>query len=132
MKTCHVCLFECEDDAELCPLCGADLTDKSEENSNENEELEEIVLENPVLLAKFEDLVSGEIFGDILAENNIPYVTTEDSDGSIRVVFGGGFLSQEIFVDNRDFDKALALYEEFLQSEPQFEELDDEAELDDI
>ena len=39
MKICHVCNCECEDNAELCPICGADLTVKSEEK----EEIEEKV-----------------------------------------------------------------------------------------
>ena len=26
MKICHVCKAECEDETELCPVCGADLT----------------------------------------------------------------------------------------------------------
>ena len=26
MKVCHVCKAECDDAAELCPVCGADLT----------------------------------------------------------------------------------------------------------
>ena len=38
MKICHVCNFECEDKAELCPVCGADLANVE---SNENEEQEQ-------------------------------------------------------------------------------------------
>ena len=53
MKTCHVCLCECEDYAELCPVCGADLT--GVENS-ETENVIDRVIEKPVLLATLEDV----------------------------------------------------------------------------
>ena len=120
MKNCHVCNQLCEDDVELCPICGAYLLD-DEENS---EEIVEIVETNvkiePVLLATFEDVVSAEIFKDVLTENGIPY--SDCSEDSMRVVFGGSFSAEEIYVDKTDFDKAQALYEEFLAYEPEFED----------
>ena len=30
MKVCHVCQYICDDDAELCPICGAELTEDEE------------------------------------------------------------------------------------------------------
>ena len=62
MKICHVCNAECEDNAELCPICGADLTYKAQEEAEE--EKEELVLNNPVLLASLDDVVSAEILKD--------------------------------------------------------------------
>ena len=115
MKLCHVCNFECSDDAELCPLCGADLT------AEETEESEEILLKEPVLLASIEDIVSAEIFEDILKTNKIPYSTGESEGNSMRVVFGGGFSAVEIYVDSSDFEAAEKLYNEFLENEPQFD-----------
>ena len=56
MKICHVCKAECEDETELCPVCGADLTVGEEERSEE-----EAVINNPVLLATVDDVVSSEI-----------------------------------------------------------------------
>ena len=44
MKICHVCKAECEDFAELCPVCGADLVETVEENAV-NEAAEEIKTE---------------------------------------------------------------------------------------
>ncbi len=120
MKNCHVCNQLCEDDAELCPICGASLLD--------NEEVaEETVLAGgekiePVLLATFEDLVSSEIFKDILTDNKIPYSDSEDD--VMKVVFGGGFASEEIYVDKIDYDKALELYNEFMESQPEFSDED--------
>lgn len=123
MKICHVCKTECEDHVELCPLCGADLSGFEEEIAEEEAtETEEIVIKNPVLLASLEDVVSAEIFKDILKDNGIPFSSDEaEEDGSMRVLFGGGFVSEDIYVDSDYFDKANELYEEFLESEAEFD-----------
>ncbi len=115
MKNCHVCNFACEDDAELCPICGADLSGEVEEVETASEE----VKFEPVFLTTFEDLVSAEIFKDVLSDNKIPY---SDSEDTMKVVFGGGFAAEEIYVDKTDFDKANELLEEFLASEAEFED----------
>ncbi len=112
MKNCHVCNFECEDTMEVCPICGAMLLDEEKIQETQSEEKLE-----PVILATFEDLVSAEIFCDILTDNKIPYSKPEEN---MRVVFGGGFAAQEIYVDEKDYDKAKGLLEEFLQSEADF------------
>lgn len=117
MKICHVCKTECEDYAELCPICGADLIGFEEKTAEEAFETEETVLNNPVLLASMEDVVSAEIFKDILKDNGIPYTCGELEDGTMRVLFGGALVSDDIYVDSDDFDRANGLYEEFLNSE---------------
>lgn len=118
MKICHVCYFECKDDAELCPICGADLTGEEEETA----EFGEKVLKEPVLLATMEDVVSAEIFRDILKENSIPYsCDTSATEGAMQVLFGGSFVTENIYVDKCDFEKADELYSEFLENEPQFD-----------
>ncbi|MBE6777260.1 MAG: hypothetical protein E7542_04005 [Ruminococcaceae bacterium] len=114
MKNCHVCNLECEDNAELCPVCGAYLLDDTQAEQQNNNEIE------PVLLATFEDLVSAEIFKDVLTDNKIPYSDSESD--SLKVVFGGGFSSEEIYVDKKDFDKAKELYDQFMESQPEFED----------
>ena len=76
MKICHVCNFECEENAELCPICGADLTNQPEES----EQVEEKVVIEPVLLGTLEDVVSAEIFKDILIDNKIAY-SCDDEGG---------------------------------------------------
>lgn len=119
MKTCHVCNAVCEDNAELCHVCGADLATFEEEKTNEVKEITD-----PVLVATISDVVSAEIFGDILNDNGILFISDnedEDQDGGMRVVFGGGFASTEIYVDNSDFEAAKELYEEFLKSETEFD-----------
>ena len=119
MKNCHVCNFECEDNAELCPVCGADL------NFVPNEE-EEVVVFEPVLLGSFDDVVLAEIFCDILIENKIPFSKGEDGEVTMKVLFGGGFVAVDIYVDKKDFDKANELYLEFLNNKPEFEDFFDE------
>ena len=118
MKNCHVCNFECEDNAELCPICGADL------NFVPSEE-EEVVIE-PVLLGSFDDVVLAEIFCDILIENKIPFSKGEDGELTMKVLFCGGFVAVDIYVDKNDFEKANELYLEFLNNKPEFEDFFDE------
>ena len=108
MKNCHVCNLACEDDAEICPICGADLTREVELD----EEVE------PVLLTTFEDVVSAEIFKDVLADNKIPY--SQPQEDNMKVIFGGAFASEEIYVDQSDYDKAREILEEFLASVAEF------------
>lgn len=122
MKICHVCNFECEENAEICPVCGADLTTPPEQQ----EETKPI---EAVLLATLDDVVSAEIFKDILKDNDIPYFSDSEEDG-MKVVFGGGFATEDIYVDKSQFERANELYEEFLNSEVgfdgDFEEMFDE------
>ncbi len=40
----------------------------------------------------------------------------------MKVTFGGSFVADDIYVDEQDFDAANTIYEEFLNSEPQFDE----------
>lgn len=128
MKICHVCKAECEDNAELCPVCGADLTYNAQEEAEE--ETEEQVLNNPVLLASLDDVVSAEILRDLLTENNIPFSCDSEDEGTLKVTFGGSFISDDIYVDESDFERANQIYEDFLNSEPTFEEdfFDEDAE----
>lgn len=122
MKNCHVCNQLCEDNAELCPICGAMLLDEDvvEESESENSEEERKI--EPVLLAVFEDLVTAEIFKDVLTDNKIPY--SDSQEDTMRVVFGGSFASEEIYVDQADYDKAKELYDEFMANEPEFSDDD--------
>ena len=119
MKICHVCKAECEENAELCPVCGADLTVNTME---ETAETEEIILNKPVLLASLDDVVSSEILKDLLSENGIPFSCDTEDEGALKVTFGGSFSADDIYVDEQDFDAANAIYEDFLNSEPQFDE----------
>ena len=47
----------------------------------------------------------------------------------MKVTFGGSFTADEIYVDDSDFERANQIYEDFINSEPIFdEEFFDEAE----
>ena len=106
---------------ELCPVCGADLSEIEEDIKSETEEIGEIT--DPVLVATIEDVVSAEIFGDILSDNGVLFSTSdEEENGGMRVVFGGGFASVYIYVDEKQFETAKRLYDEFLESENSFDE----------
>lgn len=128
MKICHVCSAVCEENAELCAVCGADLIVGVEETNNEACEKDEI--KNPVLLATIADLVSAEIFMDILKDNEILFSTNQADEG-MKIVFGGGFVSVDLYVDNNDFQKADELYKEFLKTENEYNSQFDEEFTDD-
>ena len=40
----------------------------------------------------------------------------------MKVTFGGSFVAEDIYVDEQDLDAANTVYDEFLNSEPQFDE----------
>ena len=124
MKICHVCSAECIDDAELCPICGAEFLP----NDSETETDGNIILENPVLAASVEDVVTAEIFRDLLRDTGIIFTCDEDSDASMKVTFGGGFVAEDIYVDEKDLEAAQRIYQEVLSFEPQFDDEDFEEE----
>ena len=116
MKICHVCKAECEDTAELCFVCGAELTEVYSEESAEN-----VSLENPVLAVSVEDVVTAEIYRDILRENGILFSCDSEEEGTMKVLFGGGFVAEDIYVEESEVERARELYEEVLSAEPEFE-----------
>lgn len=119
MIICHVCQAECEDNMELCPLCGAELRVEIEEEPQEEID----IISNPTLLCSFDDVISAEIFKDILKENSIPFSASSDmGDTSIQVLFGGGFVAEDVYVSENDFEKANELLEEFNSQEIEFDE----------
>lgn len=124
MKICHVCGAECLNDAELCAVCGAEfLPDDEKENADNS--VVEVILENPVLAASVEDVVTAEIYRDMLRENGILFTCDEANAGSsMRVVFGGGFVTEDIYVSEKDLSEAERIYEEILNNEPDFDEFD--------
>ena len=120
MKKCRVCLSECEDSAEFCLVCGAELDYVPDAEEKED------VIENPVLVAAVEDIVTAEIFKDILNENKIPYSLSESEENKgIKIGLGGEFISEKIYVDEENLEKAKELYQMVLESEPQFDEFED-------
>lgn len=118
MKICHVCKAECADEAELCPVCGAELDREIEEQQSESDE---VIIKTPVLLATVEDIVSAEILKDLLTESGIKY-SSDSAEETMHIGFGGALSADDIYVDESDFEAASVIYEDFLNSEADFEE----------
>ena len=130
MKTCHVCGFACENDAENCIVCGAELKtfEAYEQDIKEKEEIEAkkaaeeaMIIKNPVLAASVDNVVAAEIFKDVLRDNNINF-TCDESEDAMQIVFGGGFNAQEIYVNECDLEIAQQLYENVVNAQMNFED----------
>ena len=132
MKTCHVCGFECENDADVCLVCGAELKtfEAYEQELREAEELkakqeaeEALIVKNPVLAASVDNIVAAEIYKDVLRDNGIVF-TCDETEDTMQIVFGGGFTVQEIYVNEKDLEIAQQLYENVANAEMEFEDDD--------
>ena len=128
MKTCHVCGFACENDAEICNLCGAELKTfelyeqelkEAEERAAEEAAAEALIVKKPVLAASVDNVVAAEIYKDVLRDNGIIF-TCDESDDAMQIVFGGGFSAQEIYVNESDLEIAQQLYENVVSAEMDF------------
>lgn len=132
MKNCHVCGFACENDAEICSLCGAELKTfeayeqemkEAEERKAQEAAEEALIIKQPVLAASVENVVTAEIYKDVLRDNGIHF-TCDESDDAMQIVFGGGFTAVEIYVNETDLEKAQELYAEVENSQTEFEDFD--------
>lgn len=132
MKICHVCGFECENDAENCIVCGAELKtfEAYEQQLKEAEEAaakqaaeEALIVKNPVLAASVDNIVAAEIYKDVLRDNGIVFTCDENED-TMQIVFGGGFTVQEIYVNEKDLEIAQQLYETVANAEMEFSDED--------
>ncbi len=132
MKTCHVCGFECENDAEICAVCGAELKtfEAYEKELKEAEELkakqaaeEALIVKKPVLAASVDNIVAAEIFKDVLRDNGIIF-TCDETEDAMQIVFGGGFSVQEIYVNESDLEIAQQLYENVVNAQMDFDDAD--------
>ena len=124
MKNCHVCGYECENDAEVCLLCGAELKtfEAYEEELKEAEKKaaeEAMIIKKPVLAASVDNVVAAEIYKDVLRDNGIIF-TCDESEDAMQIVFGGGFTAQEIYVNECDLEIAQQLYENVVNAEVEF------------
>ncbi len=120
MKICHVCGAEYEDFVEMCVDCGAQLHTAEEVEEFERLESELEAIHNPVLVASCEDVITAEIFRDVLTDNGIAYTDDTRENAAIKVLFGGGLSAENVYVDESNFEKAKELYEQVLNAEPVF------------
>ena len=132
MKTCHVCGVLCENDAETCVLCGAELKTfevyeqelkEAEEKAAQQAAEEALIVKKPVLAASVDNVVAAEIYKDVLRDNGIIF-TCDESDDAMQIVFGGGFSAQEIYVNESDLEIAQQLYENVVSAQMNFDEDD--------
>ncbi|MBO4733068.1 MAG: DUF2007 domain-containing protein [Clostridia bacterium] len=125
MKQCHVCLYMCDDEAEICPICGAELLEEqAQEDKTSPETEDEVLLENPVIAASADSPVTAEIFKDILTENGIAYSIDEKGD-IMHTGFGGSYFAIDIYVDEKDLDLAKELYRNLSENEVGFDDFGD-------
>lgn len=123
MKNCHVCGTPCENDAEICVKCGAELQtfEAYERAIAQKEEIEKTTITTPVLAVSVDNVVTAEIYKDILTENGIAFSCDDDEDG-MHVGFGGSFFAVDIYVDESKLEQAKELYQQVLEEEPVFDE----------
>ncbi len=124
MKKCHVCGVECENDAEVCVVCGAELKtfemyERELEEEKQREAEEALIVKKPVLAATVDNVVAAEIYKDVLRDSNIIF-TCDESDDSMQIVFGGGFSAVEIYVNESDLEIAQQLYENVVNAPVEF------------
>lgn len=64
------------------------------------------------------DHIASSIFQEILKDNNIPFVCRQPGAGGyIKIVTGGLFTTDEIVVDECDYDEAQSLYQAYFEAE---------------
>ena len=122
MKNCHVCGFACDNEAESCSLCGAEL--KTFEAYEKERAEEALIVKKPVLAASVDNVVAAEIYKDVLRDNGIVF-TCDESESAMQIVFGGGFNAQEIYVNESDLEIAQQLYENVVNAQMDFDEFED-------
>ena len=73
---------------------------------------------NPVLAASIQNTVSSEIFQDILKENGIPCICRQEGAGGyIKIITGGLLVVDNIYVDEKNLERAKELYAAYLGTE---------------
>ena len=128
MKTCHVCGGECENYADICEKCGAELKTfeayeqelkEAEEKRAKEAAAEALVIKKPVLAASVDNIVAAEIYKDVLRDSGIVF-TCDESEDAMQIVFGGGFSALDIYVSEDDLEVAQQLYENVVNAEIEF------------
>ena len=72
----------------------------------------------PVLAAVIKNPVSSEIFQDMLKENGIPFICRQDgAGGAVKLLLGAGIVPDNIYVSEKNYERARELYEVYLLNE---------------
>lgn len=71
------------------------------------------------------DKIASSIFQEILKDNGIPFVCRQPGAGGyIKIVTGGLLTTDEITVDESEYERANSLYQAYFENE--FDEIDEE------
>ena len=82
---------------------------KKEEKKDENEPVVAAIINNPV---------SSAVFQDMLKENGIPFICRQEgAGGSVKLLLGGGIVTDYILVSAKNYERARELYEVYLLNE---------------
>ena len=81
----------------------------------------------PILAAVIQNTVSSEIYQDMLRENGIPFVCRQQGAGGyIKILTGGLFIADSIYVNKRDLERAKELFENYIETDESAEFADNE------
>lgn len=79
----------------------------------------------PVVAAIIKNPVSSAVFQDMLKENGIPFICRQEgAGGSLKLLLGGGVVPDYILVSERNYERARELYEAYLLTETEPDEID--------
>lgn len=81
------------------------------------------------MVASISNNVLSEIYQDILKDNNIPFIRRLGAGGIIRSASGWSSANDNIFVNKEDYDKALELYNLYIESDRGDEIFDSEEQI---
>ncbi len=72
----------------------------------------------PVLAAVIQNTVLSEIYQDMLKENGIPFICRQQGAGGyIKILTGGLFIADNIYVAPENLERAKELYNIYLEAE---------------
>ena len=72
----------------------------------------------PRLVAVIPNTVNSEIYQDLLKENGIPFICNQlGAGGYIKIVAGSLLVTDRIYVNDEDYEKAKELFDLYIESE---------------
>ena len=76
----------------------------------------------PCLAAVIWNTASSKIYQELLRENGIPFICTQQgASGYLKHVIGRAFIPDNIYVNEEDFDRACEIYRLYIENEEQLE-----------
>ncbi len=112
MKKCFVCGFDIEDGVEICPSCGALMSNDTEEKTEEPQKDTQFVFAVTV-----NDFITADVFKEILTDNGIDFYVEGDGEAKLHSGFGGVFFSAHFYVAQDKADEAKSLYKSLEESD---------------